>query len=92
MDGSMGLNLGTYPADNTPTQTTHLQVFYEWARVVSNHRPLACEASALPLSYVPSAPDSIGVGRGGGVGGGREGVAAAQCCPIAAPDEWTGPA
>ena len=25
-----------------------------WARVVSNHRPLACEASALPLSYAPS--------------------------------------
>ena len=24
-----------------------------WARVVSNHRPLACEASALPLSYAP---------------------------------------
>ena len=25
-----------------------------WARVVSNHRPLACQASALPLSYAPS--------------------------------------
>src|ERR1700744_429280 len=25
----------------------------ECARVVSNHRPLACEASALPLSYAP---------------------------------------
>ena len=32
-----------------------------WARVVSNHRPLACEASALPLSYVPLRPDSIGL-------------------------------
>ncbi len=32
-----------------------------WARVVSNHRPLACEASALPLSYVPYSPDSIEV-------------------------------
>jgi hypothetical protein len=25
-----------------------------WARRVSNLRPLACEASALPLSYAPS--------------------------------------
>ena len=25
-----------------------------WAQVVSNHRPLACKASALPLSYAPS--------------------------------------
>ena len=24
-----------------------------WARLVSNQRPLACEASALPLSYEP---------------------------------------
>ena len=24
-----------------------------WARLVSNQRPLACEASALPLSYAP---------------------------------------
>ena len=28
----------------------------QWARVVSNHRPLACEASALPLSYAPEGP------------------------------------
>ena len=38
----------------------HLQAKRRWARVVSNHRPLACEASALPLSYGPSGPDSIG--------------------------------
>ncbi len=25
----------------------------QWARLVSNQRPLACEASALPLSYGP---------------------------------------
>jgi hypothetical protein len=25
----------------------------QWARRVSNLRPLACEASALPLSYAP---------------------------------------
>jgi hypothetical protein len=24
-----------------------------WARVESNHRPLACEANALPLSHAP---------------------------------------
>src|SRR5215204_4686733 len=28
---------------------------FGWARLVSNQRPLACEASALPLSYAPSA-------------------------------------
>src|SRR5690348_12965969 len=27
-----------------------------WAQVGSNHRLLACKASALPLSYAPSAP------------------------------------
>src|SRR6516162_2260059 len=27
-----------------------------WAQVGSNHRPLACKASALPLSYAPWAP------------------------------------
>ena len=27
----------------------------EWARLGSNQRPLACEASALPLSYAPEA-------------------------------------
>ena len=27
----------------------------EWARLGSNQRPLACEASALPLSYAPGA-------------------------------------
>ena len=29
------------------------QGFPEWARLGSNQRPLACEASALPLSYAP---------------------------------------
>src|SRR5207237_215265 len=27
-----------------------------WARLGSNQRPLACEASALPLSYAPGSP------------------------------------
>ncbi len=30
-----------------------------WARRVSNLRPLACEASALPLSYAPSGASSL---------------------------------
>ena len=33
----------------------------QWARRVSNLRPLACEASALPLSYAPWRADSIWV-------------------------------
>jgi hypothetical protein len=36
-----------------------LQDLSRWARRVSNLRPLACEASALPLSYAPWAADSI---------------------------------
>jgi hypothetical protein len=30
----------------------------QWARLGSNQRPLACEASALPLSYAPGGVDS----------------------------------
>src|SRR6266566_600177 len=30
----------------------------QWAQVVSNHRPLACKASALPLSYAPASAPS----------------------------------
>src|SRR5689334_21095097 len=30
-----------------------------WARQVLNLRPLACEASALPLSYAPQGPVTI---------------------------------
>ena len=29
------------------------EFYTQWARLVSNQRPLACEASALPLSYAP---------------------------------------
>jgi hypothetical protein len=36
--------------------------FFSWARRVSNLRPLACEASALPLSYAPWRPEFIGIG------------------------------
>jgi hypothetical protein len=40
-----------------------LQGLSEWARLVSNQRPLACEASALPLSYAPWAGnDRRGIG------------------------------
>jgi hypothetical protein len=40
-----------------------------WARRVSNLRPLACEASALPLSYAPSWGGSLAGGdlEGGAV-------------------------
>jgi hypothetical protein len=38
-------------------------LFRRWARRVSNLRPLACEASALPLSYAPWTPESIGLRR-----------------------------
>src|SRR4051812_31647681 len=52
--------VGTNPA--TPTNQTSAKttkprrgaVPRAWARRVSNLRPLACEASALPLSYAPS--------------------------------------
>ena len=37
--------------------------FVRWARRVSNLRPLACEASALPLSYAPWTADCIGPAR-----------------------------
>jgi hypothetical protein len=34
-----------------------------WARLVSNQRPLACEASALPLSYAPGVEECTPPGR-----------------------------
>jgi hypothetical protein len=34
-------------------ETIRFQADREWARLGSNQRPLACEASALPLSYAP---------------------------------------
>lgn len=39
--------------DVTTRKYRDFLAFQRWARVVSNHRPLACEASALPLSYAP---------------------------------------
>jgi hypothetical protein len=36
--------------DETPADA---EASRPWARLVSNQRPLACEASALPLSYAP---------------------------------------
>ena len=38
-----------------------------WARLVSNQRPLACEASALPLSYAPGSRSVYDDGAGAGV-------------------------
>ena len=34
-------------------KVAYFQALFEWARLGSNQRPLACEASALPLSYAP---------------------------------------
>ena len=42
-----------------------------WARRVSNLRPLACEASALPLSYAPQGNEDC---KGRGAAGGSRGV------------------
>ena len=33
---------------------SHQARFKQWARVGSNHCPLPCEGSALPLSYAPA--------------------------------------
>ena len=45
--------------------------FLRWARLVSNQRPLACEASALPLSYAPGVvilgPDVAGATSSGSI-------------------------
>jgi hypothetical protein len=48
----------THPGDLFPTfhpkrRKARFQAFSQWARLGSNQRPLACEASALPLSYAP---------------------------------------
>ena len=48
-----GLAFGMYLArsvSKTPEMPCKLQ-FYWWSRLVSNQRPSACEADALPLSY-----------------------------------------
>ena len=42
--------------DVTQTKTPSERGFRRWARLGSNQRPLACEASALPLSYAPGHP------------------------------------
>ena len=44
------------------------QGFPNWARLGSNQRPLACEASALPLSYAPLGLDCMGPRGPGGPG------------------------
>ena len=41
---------GTLP----PERTSPRPAVSRWAQQVSNLRPLACKASALPLSYAPS--------------------------------------
>ena len=49
---------GADPAAPETTNASQVQAFISWARLVSNQRPLACEASALPLSYAPGNPES----------------------------------
>ena len=57
-----------------------------WARLVSNQRPLACEASALPLSYAPGFPGTgrwmlLGTGRKREGGGKRKVLPANATAP-----------
>ena len=49
LNGSRTASTSPRKAETAP-QSRH---FLRWARRVSNLRPLACEASALPLSYAP---------------------------------------
>ena len=73
------------------TNGNSLQI--EWARLGLNQRPLACEASALPLSY---APDAGPILRGGDKqraapepgnerSGGTQGLIARQPPPLTVP-------
>ena len=52
-------------ASPTLPRSPSLLLSDQWARRVSNLRPLACEASALPLSYAPEGRMlAVGAGRG----------------------------
>src|SRR5207253_3209936 len=52
--GAMTARSARGPASFLPRTAPRQRVGdLEWARLVSNQRPLACEASALPLSYAP---------------------------------------
>jgi hypothetical protein len=53
-----------------------IQGLSTWARLGSNQRPLACEASALPLSYAPFCGRFYGAG----------GSAIARCAGVRSPD------
>lgn len=57
--GRRGVHRGRRTPPPLPTRQRHLLPGVrpsQWARLVSNQRPLACEASALPLSYAPFCP------------------------------------
>jgi hypothetical protein len=43
-----------------PIEDLALSRFSWWAQQGSNLRPLACKASALPLSYAPDSPGQPG--------------------------------
>ena len=53
------LNTILYDSDDTVTLTPTRMGVEWWARVESNHRPLACEANALPLSHAPDRTVSV---------------------------------
>ncbi len=53
--GFAALPLVAHCDNATSHKTPGNWTFSPWARLVSNQRPLACEASALPLSYAPGA-------------------------------------
>jgi hypothetical protein len=71
-----------------------------WARQVLNLRPLACEASALPLSYAPERWVRVAPGVPGGVpvrapvntAGHKETAARARVAPPSRPSQGLGPA
>lgn len=60
-----------------------------WARLGLNQRPLACEASALPLSYAPDPKSGSGCLRGGAggvkVGRGRPNRSGRPANPVSNP-------
>src|SRR4051794_25264254 len=66
---------GPLAAPTYSITVANVGVFGRWARRVLNLRPLACEASALPLSY---APGRVEIVEAGWRAAGRSGVAAAR--------------
>jgi hypothetical protein len=67
----------------SPRTSCNRGTFLIWARVVSNHRPLACEASALPLSYAPGRVGEFSLaGSGRACPDRRRSTVAPRACPF----------